>query len=100
MAGISWERIPPPAGLKGARYELVVVDLVYQVRVEYPTGVWVVHCGHPTALWPYYGILPWTDRILVSPSGRGFRHLQDAKDAALEAWRSRPAGYGILVPPA
>ena len=30
-----------------------------------PTGCTVHHCGHPTALWPYYGVLPngWAPQI-------------------------------------
>jgi hypothetical protein len=43
-------------------------------------GGWVHHCGHPTALWPYYGETR-HGRSIVAPSGRGFRLLLDAQIA-------------------
>lgn len=40
---------------------------------------WVLrHCGHPTALWPYYLEDP-QGRMAVSHTGRGFHHLVDAQ---------------------
>jgi hypothetical protein len=38
----------------------------------------VIHCGHPTALWPYYIVTPAGETVLA-PSGRGFRYLAVAK---------------------
>jgi hypothetical protein len=77
-------------------------------------GVWlhessgweVKHCGHPTALWPYYGVpsveIPATAHvrasvklgqftaaahfpILIAPNGYAFRLLNDAQAAVEEA---------------
>ena len=45
-----------------------------------PTNTWVHHCGHPTALRPYYVHLS-TGRVLA----RKYRLLVDAKRAAEEA---------------
>jgi len=54
------------------------------VRYRYgQTDYWVVHCGHPTALWPYYGQAP-DGQMILTPTGRGFQYLKDAK-AAVEA---------------
>lgn len=51
-------------------------------RWEHITGAWVQHCGHPTALRPYYGAKANGDSII--PEGQGaFRHLAVAKAAAL-----------------
>lgn len=47
---------------------------------QHSSGWWVRHCGHPTALWPYYGHSP-EGRILLSPNGRAFRLLVDAQEA-------------------
>jgi hypothetical protein len=46
-------------------------------------GYRVRYCGHPTALWPYYGQTPRTG-LLIAPNGRGFRTLNQAQ-AAVEA---------------
>ena len=43
-------------------------------------GYSVQHCGHPTALWPWYGIRP-DGSYILSPSGRAFRLLRDALEA-------------------
>jgi hypothetical protein len=43
-------------------------------------GYRVRHCGHPTALWPYYGQTPRTD-LLIAPNGRGFHTLNAAQEA-------------------
>lgn len=48
------------------------------------TDWWVTHCGHPTALWPYYGVSP-NGTMLLAPNGRGFRHLREAKAAVEKA---------------
>lgn len=45
------------------------------------TSGWrVVHCGHPTALWPYYLLSP-EGLELVASNGHGFRLLVDAQVA-------------------
>ena len=37
---------------------------------------WIVrHCGHPTALWPYYCVSP-TGLQLLAENGHGFRTLE------------------------
>ena len=49
------------------------------------TDVYVHHCGHPTAIWPYFicrnadGKGP----MILAPNGHGFMSLNDAKEAAL-----------------
>ncbi len=49
---------------------------------------WIVkHCGHPTALWPYYGLSP-DGEMLVSPNGRGFQLLVLAQEAVEAKLRS------------
>jgi hypothetical protein len=47
-----------------------------------PNGCAVLHCGHPTAIWPYYIVRPGSTKILVAPNGHGFRTLKLAMDAA------------------
>ena len=45
------------------------------------TSGWLVrHCGHPTALWPYYGISP-SGEMFLAPNGHGFRRLALAQKA-------------------
>jgi hypothetical protein len=51
---------------------------------------WIVrHCGHPTALWPYYGLPPGGGHLLIAPNGRAFRLLAQAQQA-VEYLLSRP----------
>lgn len=38
----------------------------------------VCHCGHPTALLPYYGVRP-DGRMVLAPNGRAFQYLWDAQ---------------------
>lgn len=45
------------------------------------SGWKVIHCGHPTANFPYYLESP-EGFSMVAINGRGFRHLIDAKGAA------------------
>ena len=75
-----WVRIPGALGTKrGAEW-------------VHRSGWRVKHCGHPTALFPYYGIRPggderFKDELLLSGGwgqGRGFMRLADAKAAVLE----------------
>jgi hypothetical protein len=67
-----WNNISAVKGHKCfAKYEMV----------DHP-GYVIRHCGHPTALWPYYGTTPGGETILA-PNGRGFGHLADAQ-AAME----------------
>lgn len=44
------------------------------------TDYFVRHCGHPTALWPYYGLRP-DGSMILAPNGRAFRLLADAQAA-------------------
>jgi hypothetical protein len=48
------------------------------------TRFYVKHCGHPTALWPWYGLRP--DGTMITSGwlgerGYAFRYLDDAKVA-------------------
>lgn len=45
--GLDWDRYPGPCG---ADYALTLDGA--------PTGIWVRHCNHPTALRPYFVQLP------------------------------------------
>lgn len=69
-----WRRVDDGVGKLGARYAL-------------PSGWWIEHCGHPTALWPYLVYSPAGERVLA-PNGRAWRSLELA---AAEAMR-REAG--------
>jgi hypothetical protein len=48
---------------------------------RHESGWLVRHCGHPTALWPYYGVPPGGGDMLLAPNGRGFQKLVHAQDA-------------------
>jgi len=68
-------------GVKPARhYQLLFLDE--------STDVYVHHCGHPTAIYPYYtshredGQGPMT----LASNGHGFMLLVEAKAAAIELW--------------
>ncbi len=63
----------------------------YQLLVHgEDTNVYVHHCGHPTAVWPYYisrsadGKGPMT----LAPNGHGFMLLKVAREAAIELYLS------------
>ena len=49
------------------------------------TDIYVHHCGHPTAIWPYYisrsddGKGP----MVLAPNGHGFMTLKHAQEAAV-----------------
>jgi hypothetical protein len=46
---------------------------------------WIVrHCGHPTAVWPYYGVSPAGEMLINERNGRAFQRLVEAQ-AAVEA---------------
>jgi hypothetical protein len=54
---------------------------------------WVArHCGHPTALWPYYGLSP-EGEILLAPNGYAFRLLLDAQNAVEERVQQEERGF-------
>jgi hypothetical protein len=61
----------------GRHYQLIVLGQ--------EADVYVHHCGHPTAIWPYYisrtedGKGPMT----LAPNGHGFMTLKEAQEAAL-----------------
>jgi hypothetical protein len=61
---------------------------------------WVVHhCGHPTAIWPYYGVSP-EGRMLLAPNGRAFGLLLDAQEAVEdEVRKERANGFVRAVEP-
>lgn len=43
--------------------------------ITHPSGWQIVHCGHPTANWPYYLSAPDRNETIVSFNGRGFRSV-------------------------
>ncbi len=51
---------------------------------EHASGWQLIHCGHPTANFPWYGVSPDGRERLIHPNGMAFRLLRDAK-AAVEA---------------
>jgi len=65
----------------GRHYQLILF--------ERDTNIYIHHCGHPTALWPYYithdaeGAGPMT----LAPNGHGFRTLALAKETAMALMR-------------
>jgi hypothetical protein len=66
---------------------------------RHSSGWTVAHCGHPTALWPFYLIPPGHDDggpapIVVAPNGRGFQHLA----AAMRAVELRTNGARGVIP--
>jgi len=65
----TWERISGPAelGSKGV------------VHVHTPSQMQVLHCGHPTANFPYYIRDVQGERQIYAPNGRGFQRLTEAK---------------------
>lgn len=54
------------------------------------TGFTVQHCGHPTALWPWYGTDP-EGLMILAPNGRGFQYLKDA----LLSTERKLCSYGV-----
>jgi len=72
--GLLWRRIPGPPGAPGVSHAL-------ETTAGEPLLV-VRHCGHPTALYRYYIQLP-NGRVRVDESGRAFKYLVEAKEAAL-----------------
>jgi hypothetical protein len=57
---------------------------------QHVSGWQVHHCGHPTALWPYYGVPPGGGPMLLAPSGRGFSKLAHAQAACEKLdWEER-----------
>jgi hypothetical protein len=46
-----------------------------------PSGWRIVHCGHPTALWPYYAKHPDYRPSLIDTGGRAFAWLERARQA-------------------
>lgn len=56
-----------------------------------PQNVYVHHCGHPTALWPYFVSFEPDGReaAVLADNGRGFRLLVQAKARAVEVFFGR-----------
>lgn len=48
---------------------------------EHLTGWQIEHCGHPTALFPYYLITPNGEHPIIGCNCRAFRNLDAAKAA-------------------
>jgi hypothetical protein len=69
-----WRRIDNGAhGKCGARY-------------VHPSGYWIEHCGHPTALWPY--ALYDHGRMVLAPNGRAWPNLNAAAaEVARRLWK-------------
>lgn len=73
---MDWKRIPGfYNGNVGSRY--ILIGTKYSVS----------HCGHPTAIWPYHGTRP-DGSMILSPNGRGFQFLADAKAATIREYRA------------
>ncbi len=54
------------------------------------TDYCVLRAGHPTALWPWYGLRPDGTMILNPNNGRAFQYVEDAKAfTAAEAQKAR-----------
>jgi hypothetical protein len=72
--GYTWRRIEVGPRFRKSHYELMLNGE--------RTGIWVMHCGHPTALRPYYlagEFFRWHDQY---PS-RKYRLAVEAKEAAI-----------------
>lgn len=54
---------------------------LFQVWRHDASGYEVRHCGHPTALRPYYVTRPDDDRVVVRSDGGAFEWLDAARDA-------------------
>jgi hypothetical protein len=67
---LEWRRIP---GFNGGKCF---------ARWVHRSGWEVHHCGHPTALFPYYVEAP-DGRSFIAANGRGFMHLAAANAAIL-----------------
>ena len=52
----------------------------FQRFLHRPSGWMVIHCGHPTANYPYYAEKS-GEGIIVGSYGQGWRRLNDAFDA-------------------
>lgn len=65
-----WTRTSPPGRKVLARW-------------EHPSGMELRHCGHPTALHPYYATDPARPEIdlIVNKNGKGFDNLEHAFEA-------------------
>lgn len=46
---------------------------------EHESGWQVIHCGHPTANWPWYAVSPEGEHV-VAHHGRGWRKLEQARE--------------------
>ena len=62
------------------------------------TAYIIHHCGHPTALWPYYGHTP-AGKMIIAPNGRAFAHLADAQAAMEKLADADPAAFAAAVVP-
>ncbi len=60
-----WERASAPSDKLRARW-------------IHETGWEVRHCGHPTAIWPYYAVNTSDGSVYVAANGRGFPSLLEA----------------------
>jgi len=56
-----WRRVDGGEGKIGSRY-------------THPSGYFIEHCGHPTALWPYALYAP-DGEMVLAPNGRAFQKL-------------------------
>ena len=79
----SWERISARGG----------TDARYAMKREPSIQIW--HCGHPTANWPYHGVItrdlggkyPLDEcGLVVSPNGIAFQNLAMAQAAMEHLW--------------
>ena len=87
--------------IKCRRYQMSVTPDDGRGHTE--LEIWVIHCGHPTAVWPYYGEAYFADTMFLGPTGRGFQYLDDAKDALWTAYYRHveaggDPGYPMKIP--
>lgn len=86
-------------GLFGWDMTDAVAPLVWQCRsvsgvtcgaqhLHVPSGMVVIHCGHPTANFPYYIQTP-RGASIFAPNGRGFQRLALAKEHVERLWEGR-----------
>lgn len=75
MKRAGWTRLSPPRAKLTAQW-------------QHTSGWMVRHCGHQTALWPYFAVDPaHPDATVVTHNGFGFRRLEDAFGAIEEVIR-------------
>lgn len=96
--GRLWDELPPPPA---TRPPWVKIKKTWPGIWEHESGWRIYHCGHPTALWPYYAMPPgrsavgaYRNEMLLSGGmgiGKGFSWLKHCQ-AAVEKIARQPKG--------